>query len=55
MNEKGWNFGNVMNALRIALVGGNLGPDLFRICEILGKEESLARLNTALEKLSPAN
>jgi glutamyl-tRNA synthetase len=55
MNDRGWNFGNVMNALRIALVGGNLGPDLFRICEILGKEETLARLSFAVEKLSPAS
>jgi glutamyl-tRNA synthetase len=54
MNEKGWNFGNVMNALRIGLVGGNMGPDLFRICEILGKAETLSRIKTAVEKLGPA-
>jgi len=51
MNEKGWNFGGVMNALRICLVGGNLGPDLFRICELLGKEETIRRIRTAVEKL----
>jgi glutamyl-tRNA synthetase len=53
MNEKGWNFGNVMNALRICLVGGNVGPDLFRICEILGKNEVLSRLRMAVEKINP--
>ncbi len=52
MNEKGWNFGGVMNALRICLVGGNVGPDLFKICELLGKEETIARLITAVEKIS---
>ncbi len=51
MNEKGWHFGDVMNALRICLVGGNVGPDLFRICELLGKNETVARLRTALEIL----
>ncbi len=51
LNEKNWNFGNVMNALRICLVGGTLGPDLFKICELLGKKETIARLNTAVEKI----
>ncbi len=51
LNEKGWNFGGVMNALRICLVGGNVGPDLFKICELLGKEETIARIITATEKI----
>ncbi len=54
MNEKGWHFGDVMNALRICLVGGNVGPDLFRICELLGKNETVTRLRTALIKLGQA-
>ena len=53
MNEKGYHFGDVMNALRICLVGGNVGPDLFRICELLGKNETLTRLQAALTKLGP--
>ena len=51
MNEKGWGFGAIMNPLRLALVGGNMGPDLFLICEILGKEESLKRIQRAIEKI----
>jgi glutamyl-tRNA synthetase len=51
MNEKGWNFGGVMNALRICLVGGNMGPDLFRICELLGREETVSRIRTAISKI----
>ncbi len=52
MNEKGWNFGAVMNPLRLCLVGGNVGPDLFKICEILGKEETVSRIKTAIKKLA---
>ncbi len=52
MNEKGWNFGAVMNPLRLCLVGGNVGPDLFKICEILGKEETISRIKVAIEKIA---
>jgi glutamyl-tRNA synthetase len=51
MNEKGWNFGGVMNPLRLCLVGGNMGPDLFRICELLGKDETIRRINIAVESI----
>ena len=51
MNEKGWGFGAIMNPLRLSLVGGNLGPDLFVICELLGKEETISRIQTALQKI----
>jgi glutamyl-tRNA synthetase len=51
MNKREWNFGAVMNPLRLALVGSNMGPDLFRICEILGKEETITRINAAIENL----
>lgn len=52
MNSKGWNFGAVMNPFRLCLVGGNVGPDLFKICEILGKEETISRINAAIEKIA---
>ena len=51
MNEKEWGFGVVMNPLRLCLVGGNMGPDLFVICEILGKEETIQRINMAIERI----
>lgn len=50
MNHKGWNFGMVMNPLRLCLVGGNMGPDLFRICELLGKDETINRIRKAIER-----
>jgi glutamyl-tRNA synthetase len=52
MNEKEWGFGIVMNPLRLCLVGGNMGPDLFVICELLGKEETIERINTAIERIA---
>lgn len=51
MNEKGWNFGGVMNPLRLCLVGGNMGPDLFRICELLGQDETVDRIRKAVKVL----
>ncbi|MFV0266256.1 MAG: glutamate--tRNA ligase, partial [Draconibacterium sp.] len=51
MNEKEWGFGVVMNPLRLCLVGGNMGPDLFVICELLGQKESIDRIKTAIEAI----
>lgn len=51
INKKEWGFGAIMNPLRLCLVGGNLGPDLFVICEILGKEDTISRIETAIEKI----
>ncbi|WP_321369434.1 glutamate--tRNA ligase [uncultured Draconibacterium sp.] len=51
MTEKEWGFGAIMNPLRLALVGGNMGPDLFVICELLGKDESITRVKTAIERI----
>lgn len=49
MNEKQWGFGAIMNPLRLSLVGGNMGPDLFVILSLLGKDESLRRIERAIE------
>jgi glutamyl-tRNA synthetase len=51
MNEQEWGFGMIMNPLRLSLVGGNMGPDLFVICELLGKEETISRMRLAIEKI----
>ena len=40
-------FGKVMQPFRIALVGAMQGPDVFEIASLLGKEESLRRLQRA--------
>ena len=50
--EKEYGVGIVMNAFRICLVGAARGPHIWNITDVLGKEETLARVRTALEKLS---
>ncbi len=42
-------FGKVMMPLRLALVGEMKGPDVFDIVEVLGKEESIARIKKAIK------
>ena len=49
--DKGYHTGNIMNAFRLALVGEGKGPHMFDITWVLGKEESIARLNRAVEVL----
>ena len=44
-------FGQIGPALRLAVSGKGMGPSLFDICEILGKEESLNRIDIALNKI----
>lgn len=51
VTEKGWNFGIVMNSLRLCLVGGSFGPDIFEIAGIIGKQETVARIRKAVEKI----
>jgi len=48
VTTKGWNFGTVMNSLRLCLVGGSFGPDIFEICDLIGKAETIARLKKAI-------
>ena len=51
---KGWitasgiGFGKVMMPLRLALVGEMKGPEVFSIIEVLGKEESLLRIQNLI-------
>ena len=49
--KKEYGVGIVMNAFRICLVGAARGPHIWNITDVLGKEETLARVRTALEKL----
>ena len=40
----GFPFDIIMQTLRLALVGSLTGPDLFKVCEVFGKEITLKRL-----------
>ena len=44
-------FGKVMMPLRLALVGSLSGPDVYEIAAILGKEETITRLQNAITAL----
>ncbi|MBS1730352.1 MAG: glutamate--tRNA ligase [Bacteroidetes bacterium] len=43
--------GELMLPFRIMLVGGKSGPGIFHIAELLGKEETLARIQSSLKNL----
>ncbi len=45
-------FGKIMMPLRLALVGAMKGPDVFEIAAILGREETVKRIENAIEKLA---
>ena len=55
IEQKGYHMGNVMNAFRLAVVGECRGPHMFDITEIIGKEETVRRLRTAIENIKPEN
>jgi glutamyl-tRNA synthetase len=51
VTEKEWGFGLIMNAYRICIVGAAMGPDLFEICEMIGKEETLKRIQNGINNI----
>lgn len=44
-------MGNIMNAFRLAVVGESKGPHMFDITELIGKEETIKRMELALDRL----
>ncbi len=51
IEEQGYKLGNIMNAWRLTLVGEGKGPGMFDISAFLGKEETLRRMQRAIETL----
>lgn len=49
--EKEYKTGDIMNAFRLALVGQGIGPHMFEITDVLGKQETIARLERAIQIL----
>ena len=49
--QKEYGVGLVMNAFRICLVGAARGPHIWAITDVLGKDETLRRVRTALTKI----
>ncbi|MCU0415548.1 MAG: glutamate--tRNA ligase [Cytophagaceae bacterium] len=52
LDEQGIKIGKVMQAVRLAITGVGAGPDLMHIISILGKDETVQRLQSALSTLS---
>lgn len=51
IESKGYHLGNIMNATRLALVGEGKGPHIFDITAALGKEETIRRIQQAINIL----
>jgi glutamyl-tRNA synthetase len=45
-------MGQIMNAFRLCIVGAGKGPHLFDITELIGKEETLNRLQAGIENIT---
>jgi glutamyl-tRNA synthetase len=52
ITEKNIGIGKIMQPFRLAIVGSLKGPHLFDIIEIIGKEETIDRIESAIQKLS---
>ena len=51
IEEKEYGMGAVMNAFRLLIVGAAKGPHLFDIIAVIGKKETLARIDRGLNVL----
>lgn len=51
ISAKGLNMGQIMNVLRLCLVGESKGPGLFQIAELIGKTETIERISLAIERI----
>jgi len=45
------NMGQIMNSFRLCLVGSSMGPNLMEIAEMIGKEETIARLQRGIDTI----
>lgn len=51
IEEKGIGFGAILPNFRVLVTGMGMGPSLFEICALLGKEETLKRIDVGIEKI----
>ncbi|MGI6074204.1 MAG: glutamate--tRNA ligase [Fermentimonas sp.] len=55
IKDSGLSMGIVMNAFRLAIVGESKGPHMYDITEIIGKDETIKRLENAINNLPKAD
>ena len=51
--QKEYGMGQIMNTLRLALVGAGKGPGMYDVTAFIGKDECLKRIDYILENLKP--
>lgn len=51
ITAEGIPMGQIMNTFRLAVVGASKGFGMYEVCEVLGKDETLRRIDRALETL----
>jgi len=51
LEENNLNIGQLMNALRITVLGDNKGPNMLDVAEILGKDEILKRISLGIKNI----
>lgn len=51
IQDKGYPLGGIMNAFRLAIVGESKGPHMFDIIAMIGKDETIARLEHAIANI----
>ena len=52
ITDNSLNMGQIMNCLRLVIVGAGMGPDLFTIIELIGKDEAIKRITKGIEKIT---
>ncbi len=53
IEAEGYSLGQVMNTLRLALVGAGKGPGMFDVTEFIGKNECLKRIDALIANVTP--
>ena len=53
IEQNGYHLGNVMNAFRLTVVGECKGPHMFDITDLIGRDETIARLRAGVERIRP--
>lgn len=52
LEDKSIGFGAAMLPLRLVITGGNGGPALFDVMDVIGKEETLSRMKAGIENIA---
>ena len=53
IQEKEYGMGQIMNTLRLALVGAGKGPGMYDVTSFIGKEECLKRIDYLIANVKP--